>query len=67
MLAEERDWFDMAANPFVLGESADPHAFLLSCGVAYYTDAPAERGGGWTTTSAGLEVKQECNFCDRRI
>lgn len=40
MLAEERDWFDMAANPFVLGESAEPHAFLLSCGVAYYTDAP---------------------------
>ncbi len=52
MLAEERDWFDMAANPFVLGESAEPHAFLLSCGVAYYTDALAERGGGWTTTSA---------------
>lgn len=40
MLAEERNWFDMAANPFVLGESAEPHAFLLSCGVAYYTDAP---------------------------
>ena len=52
VLAEERDWFDMAANPFVLGESAEPHAFLLSCGVAYDTDAPAERGGGWTTTSA---------------
>ena len=52
VLADECDYFNMAANPFVSGNGAETHRFLLSSGVAGDTEAPATRGGGWTTVAA---------------